>query len=54
MEAEEDKTVRVGDSEATDGPEHRQPEASDDAVALMSSFGELIKHFSCNIELTTC
>ncbi|XP_078791593.1 ciliogenesis-associated TTC17-interacting protein isoform X2 [Oryzias latipes] len=38
MEAEEDKTVRVGDSEATDGPEHRQPEASDDAVALMSSF----------------
>uniref|UniRef100_A0A3P9H718 Ciliogenesis-associated TTC17-interacting protein n=1 Tax=Oryzias latipes TaxID=8090 RepID=A0A3P9H718_ORYLA len=38
MEAAEDKTVRVGDYEATDGPEHRQPEASDDAVALMSSF----------------
>ncbi|KAF6718383.1 Ciliogenesis-associated TTC17-interacting protein [Oryzias melastigma] len=38
MEAEEDKTVCLGDSETTDGPEHGQLAASDDAVAFMSSF----------------
>lgn len=53
MEAEEDKTVCLGDSETTDGPEHGQLAASDDAVAFMSSFGEFSFYFICNNEPTT-